>query len=682
MAGPGGHPDTSWRDSVQAEEYADVSSSDLKKRLDKWKAVDPTAPAIDLKELIRGGIPSDHRRRVWLDLTGARALLAARPNLYENARDVTFGHEHTGKVHKDGHGEPHANLQLSPRHVYLEADSVPTFGGVLRDGEFPLSQDGRGGVRRVLSVLANMHPEVAFLPMLPDLVCILHLYLSEAETYASIAALLDALPRLPEQQRHFQITAPTTAIAIETAVDLIRANVTTAVKHLDSLGLDLGRVVQVWFARLFRSSVSLGTTFRIVDAYLSEGFKVFYRICIAIFKLIKDEVVRLKTAEAAFSFLVGRLSCGRTPDALLKKCFGVSLSRSDAETIWSGHTGRGQELADRRAVSPMPTFFRPRLLGETARAILHPENELDYPLIETLWGWLPARYQNANGRLAYCSARDGLSGAGFKARAKNQAPVLLLVKTAGGALLGAFSTAPLHPETDRYIGTGDTFVFRLRPAPAIKYGAVVAAETRAHLSPRGRPQDGAASSPSPAPLPAAAGLPPKGSGWANRRGSAPSASIPVPEIAVHAPPPMERSTSFSHPARRSMDGPPLPPRPGPSPAGGREPPPAPRNEQYVWPSVHGIMFGSGGAGYALKLAADLSEGTTAACATFDSDALVADDGMPGGGGGRRSAELPRRPGGGPSWEGPAPPVLGAHTHAATSGHFTISAVDLLCFELP
>lgn len=79
----------------------------------------------------------------------------------------------------------------------------------------------------------------------------------------------------------------------------------------------------------------------------------------------------------------------------------------------------------------------------------------------------PARFRNRDLQCVYSSADDGVSLQTLYARVAGADPVVLLVRDAGGATFGAFTAVPLREHRAGYYGSGEAFVFAVRPRVAV-----------------------------------------------------------------------------------------------------------------------------------------------------------------------------------------------------------------------
>lgn len=79
---------------------------------------------------------------------------------------------------------------------------------------------------------------------------------------------------------------------------------------------------------------------------------------------------------------------------------------------------------------------------------------------------MPLRHRQKKWVLLYSTLRDGISMQTLLRKSKGKAPTVLLVRDMKKHVFGAFCSEPWRISS-RYYGTGETFVFRVEPNPAV-----------------------------------------------------------------------------------------------------------------------------------------------------------------------------------------------------------------------
>lgn len=78
----------------------------------------------------------------------------------------------------------------------------------------------------------------------------------------------------------------------------------------------------------------------------------------------------------------------------------------------------------------------------------------------------PVRHRHKKWVLLYSTLRDGISMQTLLRKAKGHAPTVLLIRDMSRSVFGAFCSESWRV-SQRYFGTGETFVFRVHPDPAV-----------------------------------------------------------------------------------------------------------------------------------------------------------------------------------------------------------------------
>ena len=103
--------------------------------------------------------------------------------------------------------------------------------------------------------------------------------------------------------------------------------------------------------------------------------------------------------------------------------------------------------------------FVPRFLCSHS----NPRSVVPEDLVQKLMPDLPLKFREKDLILVYSTLQHGVSMATMYRMCHEMGPVLVFVEDNKGALFGAFASETLRMRGSRYYGTGETFVFRLRP---------------------------------------------------------------------------------------------------------------------------------------------------------------------------------------------------------------------------
>ena len=155
------------------------------------------------------------------------------------------------------------------------------------------------------------------------------------------------------------------------------------------------------------------TQLHILDCFIEEGAKVFYRLALLI---------------APQRFVPDFCASQSDSTAFLRRAFGLRLSRNDIDDVENEQ--KHKKIPPAPLMKPIPAWPD---LGKLA----------DVPSIFTtqqwicLWSWLPSTMQHAQPQVCFDTAKDGFSLGALTRAVVGVKPVLLIVKDTSNAVFGA-----------------------------------------------------------------------------------------------------------------------------------------------------------------------------------------------------------------------------------------------------
>lgn len=222
---------------------------------------------------------------------------------------------------------------------------------------------------------------------------------------------------------------------------------------------------------------------RIIDCFLVEGFKFLIRIGLALLVLYKRSNQRSQdnmTLDQMIAFCE-RISI--TPNQLIH--LACSLSRLTSSKIvkqyrkaedvvrrnpeMSGLTPQPSPAAIRRGdmIKSVDVQISSRVAPRTLKSAI-----IDWYLLDLLWEWIPDRIAVKEPVIVFSTNEDGCSLRTLFAKTDAYEPTILLIKTQEGDAFGAYCSESwstrLQRDSGHYFGTGETFLFSLKPK-AIRY---------------------------------------------------------------------------------------------------------------------------------------------------------------------------------------------------------------------
>mmetsp|Transcript_29084 Transcript_29084/g.40160 ORF Transcript_29084/g.40160 Transcript_29084/m.40160 type:complete len:435 (+) Transcript_29084:32-1336(+) len=267
--------------------------------LSEWKPFAHRNPGL-LQRRVRKGVPDSLRGIVWQLLSGSRELVIQNMGIYAQ---LVF--------------------QESPLEVTIIRDMGRTFP------THPFFQKchglGQRSLYNVLKAYSVYDSDVGYMQGMGFMVAMLLLYMSEEDTFWMMVALVKGaqhppmeglyLPGLPLVQKHlnhFNI--------------LLSENCPKLAAHFQQEGVEASMYCSQWFITVFTYSLPLEALLRIWDVFLLEGFKVVYRVGLAILTQAQEHLLTLLFEDLIVVLRNLHQIC-TDPDDLLRRSMSIRVSR-------------------------------------------------------------------------------------------------------------------------------------------------------------------------------------------------------------------------------------------------------------------------------------------------------------------------------------------------------------------
>jgi len=404
-----------------------------------------------LKFHIRFGIPHKQWRSVLLPLFRSSTL--SLENDYNIALNVAFN----WKVPDSFKNVPLFCHSNDPEEVL-----APNF----------LTYQGLEPFKRIMWIFEKNVVGLEYNPMLPQVVALLLLSFTEAETYAITKAMIDRSKApvdafFKRKRETGEVQRPNWFFTVKkddyiASLDLIAmyieyrgqgfSNIRT---HFRKIKYDIKKLCAETFKTLFLGFLPLSICLRIFCAFLSEGVSVYYRFTLALLKVFMKELIAFENPRS----IIGKI-----------KYEGANLSEKKVKELFQ--EAYGLKLQDPHRKVPDIPFVDP-LNIEDGEKLYFPQLTHDSPLVttqhfETIWGWLPSDLKLTRPVLAYSSKTHGWSLQTLYQNSKQEdlcRGMLLLIRSNDTVAFGAYvdTVFRAHQGGNSSIGTHDCFVFQLEP---------------------------------------------------------------------------------------------------------------------------------------------------------------------------------------------------------------------------
>lgn len=248
-----------WLENRRTQKWIKMTGQDT----ERWDAV----PIGKKKSRIRKGIPEAVRSRIWRRMTDACMMMKNNPGVY---------------------------------HKYLAEPSIPCQESILRDvgRTFPkhllfVREDslGQSALTNVLSAYSLHDPQVGYCQGMGFISALFLSYMPEEETFWLLVSVMTSKKHaLADLYRPGMPKVSESMFVFEKLVEkyLPRVHV-----HFDKEGLHPTMYASQWFITLYSYSFSFDLVTKIWDMFLHEGWKIIYRVALAILKLTQKQLLAL-----------------------------------------------------------------------------------------------------------------------------------------------------------------------------------------------------------------------------------------------------------------------------------------------------------------------------------------------------------------------------------------------------
>ncbi|CAG5125412.1 unnamed protein product [Candidula unifasciata] len=348
---------------------------------------------------------------------------------------------------------------------HLWGSTLPSFVEPESILAYFLTAPGLEHVSNILCLLNHLHPDITFCPLLYPMACLFLHYMPPQACFNCLQALLhsnrscyfhadihqDTGLQVCPQRFGKKICCEYTRKFPRQAHDLMAQG-----------GRKVEDIFDSWMWWIFRD-LPFQYLVRIVDSFLLEGYKIFYRISLAIVILFAkgynktgSDKSSVKDFSADISSFCRNISVA--PRKLIQVAFGIrGLSRREIAKLHEKNEALVSSLPTRKYSSKV------RLKETVPSAILTAD------MLQQIWQWIPTRLSLMKPKLLFSSDEDGTAIRTLYTRTEYADQTILAVKTTNNEIFGAFCSTSWYTRHEKnkpktsFFGTGETFVFTIVP---------------------------------------------------------------------------------------------------------------------------------------------------------------------------------------------------------------------------
>uniref|UniRef100_G1DG11 TBC1 domain family member 24 n=1 Tax=Capra hircus TaxID=9925 RepID=G1DG11_CAPHI len=340
---------------------------------------------------------------------------------------------------------------------------LPEFVDNTQVPSYCLNSKGEGAVRKILLCISNQSPDVSFCPALPAVVALLlHYSADEAECFEKACRILacNAPSRKLVDQSFLAFES-----SCMTFGDLVNKYCQAAHKLVLAVWEDVLQVYADWQRWLF-GDLPLSSCARVFDVFRVVGYKVLYRVALAILKFFHKvragQPLESDNVKQDIRAFVRHIAKTVPPEKVLERAFAIRLfSRKEIQLL---------QMANEKALKQKGITVKQK--RQFVHLAVHADNFhseiVGVKEMRDIWSWVPERFALCQPLLLFSSLQHGYSLARFYFRCEGREPTVLLIKTTQKEGCGAYLSTDWSERNKfggklGFFGTGECFVFRLQP---------------------------------------------------------------------------------------------------------------------------------------------------------------------------------------------------------------------------
>ncbi|KAK5865924.1 hypothetical protein PBY51_020154 [Eleginops maclovinus] len=455
----------------ESDKWEICSSSGMKYgQFVDWEKIDPEA-AMRYQRILK----SDHQQLKTMAREGFWAMphtLRAKAYYHiihsiNSSRTVTPDRDVHHELNKELFGEQ--KISTHPVPDYMEAGDIP---------RYCLNKAGLNSVKRILLCLGKCFPNMNFCPILPELVSLLlHFSEDEAECFHSVSRLICYND---PNKRYIDQTFLTYRASCMTFGDLANRCCRGIRKLIASSYQNLFDFYSDWIMWIF-ADLPFTYAIRVLDVYLLEGYKVLYRVALALLSLYKvsvsSRVADVEDFRTDMKRFVESVARHCTAEKLLEMALMIPMAtRRELNLLFNANKDalmqKGVSIHQKRQSVEMVDFNN------------FTSSVVTVASMRVVWAWIPERFALFSPIKLFSTAEHGRSLASLYSHVEGHEPALLIIKTVDEEVFGAFLSTDVierkkhDSEGLTYFGTGECFVCTIRPSKERYQQAMVNIMTR------------------------------------------------------------------------------------------------------------------------------------------------------------------------------------------------------------
>lgn len=263
-----------------------------------------------IKDLVRRGVPSNLRAKVWKLLANAQQVT---PQSSQQYRAMLKQSSNCEKL-----------IQRDIARTYPENDYFKDEAG-----------PGQEGLFNVIKAYSLHDEEVGYCQGSAFIVGLLLLQLSEEESFTLLCKIM-------QDYRMREIYKPTMAelgLCIYQLECLVQDQLPELYVHFQTQNFYTSMYSSSWFLTLFTSNLPLHMAYRVMDLFLSEGLDIIFMLSVAILQICREDLLKLDMEGLLKYFqkeMPSRIECD--PDYLITRACQIKYDSKKMKKISKDYT--------------------------------------------------------------------------------------------------------------------------------------------------------------------------------------------------------------------------------------------------------------------------------------------------------------------------------------------------------
>lgn len=274
-----------------------------KEMLENWTFMSKYRPN-KIKERIRKGIPDSIRGTVWYKLIRAESYRIKYPNFCHPSKWDLLDERTKDEIERDID-------RTFPRHIiFLDKNGA-----------------GQQSLRNILRWYAVLDEAVGYCQGMAFIAGLFLSYMPEERAFYSLVGILQN-PRAPLRELYLPQMADAKR-KLYVFEELGKQHLGELWTYLVEQGMHCSMYVTEWIMTMFCRGFSFDLVSRVMDAFVNEGYKVVYRVALALIKNIEKAIMTSKFEE--IMALMRKMPTLVDAPVVMKIAFEIPLTRAQIE---------------------------------------------------------------------------------------------------------------------------------------------------------------------------------------------------------------------------------------------------------------------------------------------------------------------------------------------------------------